>query len=294
MAERYFSKFPTISYQNTVCRDITRRVRLDPKLKENIESFYPTEIESGFRPDALAEAYHDDAELDWLVYLVNDIVDPYYQWHYSTINFEDFLIKKYGNVANTQEQILFYRNNWYEDDAQITPQRYNEQIDFAWRKYYEPLFTPTNSIYAYRRKREDWTVNTNRILRYTITGNTVPFADDEVIDILDGVTIVGGGFVINSNTTTLTIQHVSGNTSANTTATKTLVGETSLANAVANAVTTVSENFTASESVFWSPVTIFDQELERWQEYKHIQVVDNAFALNISDRVTEEINDDGS
>lgn len=291
MPERYFAKFPRMVYQNTLCTDITRRVRLDPAMKNNLEIFYPTEIEAGFRSDQLAEAYHDDAEMDWMVYLVNDIVDPYYQWHYSSINFEDFLVKKYGDVANTQERIVIYRNNWYEDDVQITPQRYNEQIDFAWRKYYEPLFTPTNSIYAYRRKREDWVVNTNRILRYTITGNTVSFADDEIVDIKDGATVVGGGTVINSNTTTLTIQHVSGNTSANTTATKNIVGETSLANAVANAVTTVSENFTTSESVFWSPVTIFDQELEKWEQNKHIQVIQDELVLGLSDRITETLND---
>jgi hypothetical protein len=291
MAERYFRKFPTITYQNTVCTDITRRVRLDPKFKDNIELYYPTEIDSGFRADQLAEAYYDDAEMDWMVYLVNDIVDPYYEWHYSSINFEDFLITKYGDVANTQERIVYYRNNWYEDSNEITPQAYNEQIDYAWRKYYEPVFTPTNSIYAYRRKREDWTVNTNRIIRYVITGNTVPFTDDEIVDIKDGAEIVGGGTVINSNTTTVTIQHVSGNTVANTTWTKSIVGETSLANAATSNGTVITENFTTSESVFWSPVTIFDQELEKWEARKNIQVVDNAYALSISDRITEALNE---
>jgi len=291
MPEKYFNKFPTITYSNTTCRDLTKRVRIDTEIKENIDHYYPIEIQAGFRADSLAEAYYDDEEMDWMIYLMNDIIDPYYQWYISELNFEDFIITKYGSVANSQERIVYYRNNWYNDPLDITVEQYESTIDTTWRKYYEPKFTPTNAIYSYTRKREDWTVNTNRILRYTIalSNSEVSFVNNEIVDIKVSGEVVGGGEVIVANSTSLTIQHVSGNTTANTTATKTIIGETSGANGTANAVVTAAENFTTSESRFWSSVSYYDVELEKWESWKNVDVIDNSLVLNIADQVRNKL-----
>lgn len=293
MPEKFFNKFPTISYSNTTCRDLTKRVRIDAEVKTNIDMYYPIEIQSGFRADSLAEAYYDDEEMDWMIYLMNDIVDPYYQWYISELNFEDFIITKYESVANAQERILYYRNNWYEDETEITPEMYENIIDTTWRKYYEPLFTPTNAIYSYKRKKEDWVVNTNRILQYTIalTDPTIEFVEDEIVDIKVSGEIVGGGTVVVTNSSMVTIHHVSGNTSANTTHTKTIIGETSGANGTANAVLTLAENFTTSESKFWSNVSYYDMELEKWESRKNVDVIDSGLVLNIADQVREKLQD---
>jgi len=225
MSEKYFVKFPIISYSNVACRDITRRVSINQEVKGNLDFYYPVEMEAGFRADALAEAYYQDPEMDWLIYLTNKIVDPYYQWYNSEINFNDFLTKKYGTIATAQEKIKYYRNNWDADSIELTPSIYNNTIDTAWRKYYEPLFGEKNNIVMYQRKREDWIVNTNRLLQFTISlaNSSVTFTDDEIVDIKASGEIVGGGTVVSSNSSVLIIHHVSGNTSANTTATKTIV-----------------------------------------------------------------------
>ena len=286
MPDQFFSQFPLITYANTECRDLTKRVRINASIKDNIDLNYPVEIEAGFRPDLLAEAYYDDEELDWLIYLMNETVDPYYEWYISDIDFNDFIITKYGSHANSQEQIAYYRNNWYEDDNQLTPEQYNSVIDMAWRKYYEPIFTPTNAIYSYRRKRDDWVVNTNRILQYNVFNSEVGFTNSEIVDIkLPNTEIVGGGTVVTSNDTVLIIHHVSGNTTANTTATKVIVGETSGANAFTNAVTTLSENFTIEEGRFWSNVTYYDLELENWESKKAVEVINS----DLVPQVTEEV-----
>lgn len=289
--ERYFDKFPTISYSNTIARDITRRVVLSSEFKNNLDLYYPVEIESGFRPDQLAEAYYEDEGLDWLIYLNNNIIDPYYEWYISENNFNDFIVKKYGSIANAQSRIKYYRNNWDTDGIEITPDIYNNTIDTAWRKYYEPIFGAKDAIIAYKRKAEDWTYNTNKILQYTISlaNSEVTFTNNELVDIKYSGEIVGGGTVIASNSSVLIIYHVSGNTSANTTATKTIIGATSSANGTANAVTTLSENITNSEAVFWSNVSYYDWELEKYESRKHIQVIDADASFAVVEEIRQKL-----
>lgn len=278
-------------YNNIESIDLTKRVTIDAEIKNNLDLYYPVEVEAGFRADALAEAYYDDPELDWMVYLMNDIVDPYYEWYNSEINFEDFLTKKYGTIATAQEKIKYYRNNWEADPNNITPDYYTNTIDTAWRKYYEPIFGEKDSIIAYRRKREDWIVNTNKILQFTIglTNTSITFTDDEIVDIKVSGEIVGGGTVVSSNSSMVILQHVSGNTSANTTATKTIIGESSGANGTANAVLTLQENFTNSEAVFWSNVSFYDWELEKYEATKFVRVIDSDLSLDIAEQVRQKL-----
>ena len=94
MPQPYFQRFPIIAYANVECRDLTRRVRIDQEIKTNIDLYYPAELEAGFRVDNLSEAYYGDSQLDWMIYLMNDIVDPYYDWYISEIDFNDFIITK--------------------------------------------------------------------------------------------------------------------------------------------------------------------------------------------------------
>ena len=295
MAEKYFTKFPIIEYQNTACRDLTRRVQLDPILRDNMDLYYPVEVGAGFRPDALAEAYYGDPELEWSVYLFNDIVDPYYEWYNSEINFNDFIQTKYATdtkdgVEVAQETIVLYRNNWYEDDNQLSPEVYSSTIDPSWRKYYEPLFTPSGSVYSWRRKRQDWTMNTNRILRYTMVGNSATYTADEIVDFYDSnSSITGGATVIQSNSTTLTVQHVSGNSYTNTDIMLRISGETSGTNLQANAVTTLVENFTNAEAVFWSPVTKYDQELELYEQRRNVNVIADELMLDVVEEVRTKL-----
>lgn len=299
MPEYYFEKFPIIEYQNTACRDLTKRVQVNPSIRPNMDLYNPVEIEAGFRPDELAEAYYEEPELEWSIYLFNDIVDPYYEWYLSLEDFNDFLDVKYGDpnlapgigVANSQEHIAYYRNNWYEDDNTITVEQYESTIDPTWRKYYEPRFTPSNTIYQYRRKREDWIVNTNQILRYTTLSNSASFSTGEIVDIkFPNTEITGGGTVVASNSTTLTIHHVSGNTFANGSVLKTIVGETSGANVTANGVTVLAENFTNAEAVFWSSVSFFDLELEKYEARKSVNVISNDLIFEVAEEVRDTLN----
>ena len=54
----------------------------------------------------IRDRYYDDPQLVWLIFLANNILDPYYDWPLPQNQFGDFLISKYGTIAAAQAKIL--------------------------------------------------------------------------------------------------------------------------------------------------------------------------------------------
>lgn len=288
--QKYFQRFPTLYYNNMLCKDITRRVKLNPETRKNIDVFYPVEIQAGFRSDQLAEAYYEDAEMDWMIYLANEIVDPYYGWYMDEHNFNEFILKKYGTIGHAQRKIKYFRNNWYADPNEISPTYYENTLPYLARKYYDPVYGPKSKILSYKRKEVDWTTNTNKILQFNIHLETgEQFSPEEFIDIKYSGEVVGTGEVIAANSTALIVHHVTGNTSANTSAPKTIVGVTSSANGTATEVLTLQENFTNAEARFWANVSYYDWELEKNEAKKHIEVIDSGMTFDIAEQIRREL-----
>jgi hypothetical protein len=105
----YFKNFPRIKYFGVLARNVTLRVSFLDKLKQNGTIFYPYTIRDDERADTLASKYYDSPEYDWLIYLANDIVDPYTQWPKNVIEFELYIKKKYGSIQQAQSTIAYYK-----------------------------------------------------------------------------------------------------------------------------------------------------------------------------------------
>ena len=98
MAE-YFDQFPIINYDGKDMRDITRRVSFLKRSLTNPYVFLPYTIEEGMRPEDVAYYYYGSVEYTWLVYLANNIVDPYHEWPLSQEKFDAYLINKYSEQS---------------------------------------------------------------------------------------------------------------------------------------------------------------------------------------------------
>lgn len=216
MAERYFAKFPTIEYANTKCVNITKRPVIADSIDKNPTLFHKYTLKTSSRADVIAENYYEDPFYEWLIFLNNKIVDPYYGWYLNDYDFNNFIELKYGSTANAQERIIHYQLNWPTDDKEISASFYNNSLPDALKKYYTPNFGQSNKIISYKRKQDDFTVSTNRIVTLDIvitSGNG--FSVGEIIDIENPLmsSVVGGGEVVFANSSILKIKHVSGNTS---------------------------------------------------------------------------------
>ena len=98
----YFSKFPLMVYDVKNNRnykllpDILKRVKLRSGLSSSRFVFDKYNVKEGERPEDIAFKYYGDAEYHWVVLMVNNVTDRYYQWPMRQADFEEFLTDKYG------------------------------------------------------------------------------------------------------------------------------------------------------------------------------------------------------
>ena len=100
----YFDKnFPVIPYDSVgqgTFKDVTnllRRVALNTKVKTNALLYDTYDVKEGETPESIAHKLYGNAELHWVVLIVNDITDRYHQWPMSGGQFLDYLNDKYSN-----------------------------------------------------------------------------------------------------------------------------------------------------------------------------------------------------
>lgn len=273
---KYFSNFPLISYNNVEVRDITRRVVLDDRNRDMPFVFYPYDITFHLRSDQVAEYLYNDSYLDWMIYLSNKIIDPMYGWYVRDDQLDSLITSKYGSTPLAKRKVKYFMNNWYEHaEDKITVSFYDNNIDKALKKYYDPIFAENNRILAYARRRVDQKVNTNRVIDFTISeyvaGNT--YTDGELVEIWQTANQVGAGEVVFSNSSLVRLQSTFGNTSANSSSNTFIIGETSAANATISNSNVMMENLTAEEEVYWSPVYFYDHEVMKNEERRTINLV---------------------
>ena len=114
MAGEYFKNFPTINYQGRNVRDITRRNKFLKSVTTNPLLFLPYTVKEGEKPEDIAYNYYGSTDYTWLVYLSNNIVDPYHQWPLSEENFHKYLIQKYeADSLKTGYEVV----DWSQDET---------------------------------------------------------------------------------------------------------------------------------------------------------------------------------
>lgn len=112
----YFNNIPSIEYGSKVARNLLARPIIKTKILANPTLIYDYTIQDGQRPDQIADAYYGNVNFVWLVFLVNNIVDPYYDWPLTSNQFKEFITDKYGSVEDSKNttsttNIVHYKHN---------------------------------------------------------------------------------------------------------------------------------------------------------------------------------------
>lgn len=288
MAENYFKKFQTITYANNAVLNIMNRTSIKEQIFNNPNLFYPYDISNGLRPDQIADSYYNDQYMDWVLYLSNKVIDPYYGWYLNNEDFNKFVVKKYNKDIDTLKiTVMYYTNNWYNGDI-ITTAEYDalpaDQI-----RYWTPRYDTLGRIQSYERLYIDWTHNTNSIIKYNCNANN--FINDEIVTIAFDANNKGKAQVVTANNTALVVQHVSGVLYPNTTVTITgssyIKGRQSNANVNFTAVTSVANNIPQDEIIYWDPVSVYDFEHQLNEANKSINILNNIYSMEISKNLTD-------
>lgn len=287
MTEKYFEKFPLIQYANTIAVDITRSAKVLDSIYNDPHLYYLYDIKQGERPDSIANRYYDDQYSDWILHLSNKIIDPYYQWYLQNEDFNAFVAKKYGSIQLAQLKYKFYRNNWYENQNPIQVSTFNALTASA-KQYYEPDFgTSTLSItpLQYKRRKVDWIVDTNYLVKYAVA-NGANFSIDNLVNITYTGGSVGAGQVAGSNSTAVILRCMD---SFQLISTGTLLNKENGSNTTFTGQTFVANNIPADEASFWSPVTYFEYEDEINENNKSIRVMNKSYYSVIAQNMKDII-----
>jgi len=102
----------SIKYSGYVLFDISRRFTINKTIKNNPMLYQEYIVQGDESAEDIAQDFYGDAKMYWLIYLINDIIDPFYGWLLSEQELNLFVEDKYGtgnvnsihhgNISNIQ------------------------------------------------------------------------------------------------------------------------------------------------------------------------------------------------
>lgn len=276
---RYFDRFPIVDYDGSVAKNILARVDFTEKTKRDIYSTFQFTLEEGFeRPDLLSYNYYGSSKFDWMIYLTNNIVDPYYDYYKSADDFKSYVETKYGSNSNARSITLFYRLNWHEDERLITIQQYDSLIADETanaRKYWKPKLTNTGAVIGYERIKEEWVVSTNKVLSLSLTVAPTGF---EVGDRVSQTSTNAFATIdyIDLENNRLTVKHVNGTFTVNA------------AEGISE-ITVLSQNIPEAEAEYWYAVNAYDDEKEANELKRNVVVLKSSYLAEVEKQFIQQI-----
>ena len=106
---RYFNYFPKLLYKTnnttSIVTDLLTRPALIQDILNNTSLYYEYAIQEGDTPEMVASRYYGDAELHWVILIVNQITDPFYDWPMTYQQFVAFINEKYGSQAHALQLV---------------------------------------------------------------------------------------------------------------------------------------------------------------------------------------------
>ena len=107
----YFDRFPLMAYRIKegdplkLMPQIIKRVKLRATSKKGFLIFDKYNVKYGENPEDIATKLYGDPTLHWVILMVNDITDRFYQWPMTQPQFAEFLTDKYG--AGNEDGVHF-------------------------------------------------------------------------------------------------------------------------------------------------------------------------------------------
>ena len=112
----FFQHYPQISYNISGTKpaklktviNLMEKAKLKMMVKDDIVSYFPYSIMEGERPDHVSKKVYGNVKYTWLIFLINDITDPIYDWPLGTREFGAYVKNKYGSLATAKNSIHQY------------------------------------------------------------------------------------------------------------------------------------------------------------------------------------------
>ena len=280
----FFRNLPSIVYNGAPAKNFLALAKLSDKTLADKSLFYPYSMPDHERVDSLAGKYYDDPDYAWLIWITNNVVDPYYDVYLSDSEFHAFITKKYGSVEAAQANVAYWINAWSIDDSDLTVAEY-AALPSTTQKYYSPIIDPNNVVFQYVRKQEDWKATTNQIVSMSTTSNSAYTVGETVSQRYAANNLfVANGTVVFSNTTATILNHTTGTFLPSNSSVVVHLYDSS--NSTSNTITVDTQIcIPAAEQAFWTSVSYYDHEVTTNAARRDINLIDNRFKATITNQL---------
>jgi hypothetical protein len=181
----YFFNFPTTFYINAddnnnldVVTDITKRVAFQQEFKKNSAAYFKISVTDDDTPEILADKFYNDVEKHWIILMLNDIIDPQFDWPLKYGNLINFIENKYSANANTtigQSGI-----DWAQSNNQAYYKIETKTIVQTGQITKEKVFVDANTYANISTSSSTYNLNDGYQLTVDVTKEALTYFDYEV------------------------------------------------------------------------------------------------------------------
>ena len=112
----FFQHYPQIDYNISgtappkfkTAINIMQRAKFRNVIMNDIVQYFPYSIPEAERPDITSFNVYGDVKYTWLIFLINDIHDPIYEWPLATRDLTNFVKDKYGSITVAKNLVHHY------------------------------------------------------------------------------------------------------------------------------------------------------------------------------------------
>ena len=112
----FFVNYPQISYNISGTKpakvktviNLMERAKIKNIVLDDVISYFPYSIKENYRPDHVSNEVYGDVKYTWLIFLINDITDPIYEWPLGSREFGAYIKDKYGTLTIAKNTIHHY------------------------------------------------------------------------------------------------------------------------------------------------------------------------------------------
>ena len=166
----FFQHYPQISYDISGTKpakvktviNLMEKAKLKGLVADDIVAYFPYSIMEGERPDHVSVKTYGNVKYTWLIFLINNITDPIYDWPLGTREFGAYVKNKYGSLATAKNTVHQYeRILRTRVEATGTTEAISEARIIIDETTYDTLAVDARNIkYCY-----DWEVDRNEAKR---------------------------------------------------------------------------------------------------------------------------------
>lgn len=146
----YFQRVPDLNYVSRLpdakigdyvrVKNLFKKGKLREDIFQNVAFFEKYKILGDDRPDNVAFEVYDDASLDWIVLLSNNILNIQTEWPLPQTDFDRFVLDKYGDYDTLYNGIHHYETEEVKNSQGVTIVPAGLQVDSSYSVSYYDFF----------------------------------------------------------------------------------------------------------------------------------------------------------